>query len=81
MTEKQDIVLDEWQEVMATALPTATQKALKDWEQFPSWTFLEFEIKGAWFPSYPWPGAQRRVLNYLKDMTRKKLLNLPSLIK
>ena len=34
MTEtKQDIVLDEWQEVMATALPTATQKALKDWEK------------------------------------------------
>ena len=34
MTEtKQDIVLDEWQEVMATALPTATQKALTDWEE------------------------------------------------
>ena len=31
MTEKQDIVLDEWNEVVATALPKSEQDALKQY--------------------------------------------------
>ncbi len=41
---------------------------LSDWNNYPSFTFLEFELEGQWRTGYgKGQGAERKIMNYLKD--------------